>query len=151
MSHQQLPTEGQDEEYDVYLFWPSLSSRDVSSGAGDTPSSPLYGPVSLDSESTEYDYSGFSSGPPSPITFAHTIDFQSRFPIESDFGSAPSGSAEARAESEPPKEHKKTSETAKYSRCLNSGCISRCLFVSPLCYSYWSDTAFTITADEPLG
>jgi hypothetical protein len=38
----QKPTEG-DEEYDVYLFWPSLSNRDVSSGPGDTPSSPLYG------------------------------------------------------------------------------------------------------------
>jgi hypothetical protein len=40
---EQKPTGGQDEEYDVYLFWPSLSSRDVSSGPGDTPSSPLYG------------------------------------------------------------------------------------------------------------
>jgi len=37
------PAEGQDEDYDLYLFWPSLSSRDVSSGSGDPPSSPLYG------------------------------------------------------------------------------------------------------------
>ena len=39
----QIPTDGQDEEYDLYLFWPSLSSRDVLSGSGDPPSSPLYG------------------------------------------------------------------------------------------------------------
>ena len=31
----------QEEDYDLYLFWPSLSNRDLSSG--DTPSSPLYG------------------------------------------------------------------------------------------------------------
>lgn len=35
--------EGLDEEYDVYLFWPSLCRENVSSSAGDTPSSPLYG------------------------------------------------------------------------------------------------------------
>jgi hypothetical protein len=37
--------EGQDEEYELeeYLFWPSLCSQNVSSGAEDTPSSPLYG------------------------------------------------------------------------------------------------------------
>ncbi len=34
------PTEGQDEDYDVYLFWPSLSSRDIFTR--DTPSLPLY-------------------------------------------------------------------------------------------------------------
>jgi hypothetical protein len=71
------------EEYDLYLFWPSLSNRDLSSG--DSPSSPLYGvrfllltqfecplnriyaqPVSLHSESTDYDYesSAFGSAPP---------------------------------------------------------------------------------------
>jgi hypothetical protein len=37
------PAEGQDEEYDVLLFWPSLNSRGVSSGSADPPSSPLYG------------------------------------------------------------------------------------------------------------
>jgi len=40
---QKIPEElstGGDEEYDEYLFWPSLSRRYVS---GDTPSSPLYG------------------------------------------------------------------------------------------------------------
>lgn len=37
LSTEQGPT---DEEYDLYLFWPSLSGQDV---AGDTPSSPLYG------------------------------------------------------------------------------------------------------------
>ena len=31
----------EEEEYDMYLFWPSLSNGDVSSG--DPPSSPLYG------------------------------------------------------------------------------------------------------------
>ena len=68
------------EEYDLYLFWPSLSNRDLSSG--DSPSSPLYGvrfllltqfespanriyaqPVSLHSESSDYD-SVLSSTPP---------------------------------------------------------------------------------------
>jgi len=113
------PTE--DEEYDVYLFWPSLSSRDVSSGPGDTPSSPLYGPVSLHSESTEYDYSGLSSGPPSPITFAPTgptLEFQS--PMALDFDTAPSDSPEAGAEVEPPKEQK-TSVPAKYSPIFQLG------------------------------
>jgi len=110
------PTE--DEEYDVYLFWPSLSSRDVSSGPGDTPSSPLYGPVSLHSESTEYDYSGLSSGPPSPITFA---DFgRSRSPMDLDFGTSPSNSREAGAEAEPPKEAK-TNEQANYSPIFRLG------------------------------
>ena len=49
MQQQKSPATGQklaerqDEEYDMYLFWPSLSRRDMSSDTGDTPSSPLYG------------------------------------------------------------------------------------------------------------
>ena len=31
----------QEDDYDLYLFWPSLRNRDVSSG--DPPSSPLFG------------------------------------------------------------------------------------------------------------
>ncbi len=33
--------QNQEDDYDVYLFWPSLSNRDVSSE--EPPSSPLYG------------------------------------------------------------------------------------------------------------
>lgn len=109
--------EGQDDEYDLYLFWPSMSGRDVSSDSGDTPSSPLYGPVSLHSESTEYDYSGFSSGPPSPITFAPPVDCLSRFPMEPDFGTSVSDPPKAEAKAEPPKEP----ETAKYSALFKLG------------------------------
>ena len=76
-TRQEKPAPKQEEEYDLYLFWPSLSNRDLSSG--DSPSSPLYGvrfslltqfewpadriyaqPVSLHSESTDYD----TSAPP---------------------------------------------------------------------------------------
>jgi hypothetical protein len=49
----QKPTEREDEEYDMYLFWPSLNSRDVSSGPGDT-ASPLYG-VCLLTTPTEFE------------------------------------------------------------------------------------------------
>jgi hypothetical protein len=35
----------QEDDYDIYLFWPSLSNRDVSSE--EAPSSPLYGVGSL--------------------------------------------------------------------------------------------------------
>jgi hypothetical protein len=106
-------------------------------------------PVS-DSESTDYDYSGFSSGPPvraapfaldpeqntlitvqSPIVFATTPGFRSGLPLEPDFGSAPSGSYEAGAGSEPVKENKKTSEPAKYSPIFKLG-----LYLSVhLCFS----------------
>src|SRR5712672_1933721 len=34
------PGHEQDDDYDIYLFWPSRSNRDVSSGG--PPSSPLY-------------------------------------------------------------------------------------------------------------
>ncbi|KAF8274540.1 hypothetical protein EI94DRAFT_692312 [Lactarius quietus] len=69
--------QNQEDDYDIYLFWPSLSNRDVSSE--ELPSSPLYGPVSLYSESTtDYSYPGPNSGPPSPLTFGPTPDF--RFP-----------------------------------------------------------------------
>ena len=80
-AQREKPAPQQEEEYDLYLFWPSLSNRDVSSG--DTPSSPLYGvwflllpslsrlptvltlqPVSLHSESIDYDSSMLGSGPP---------------------------------------------------------------------------------------
>jgi len=67
------------EEYDLYLFWPSLSNRDLSSG--DSPSSPLYGPVSLDSESSDYDTSALDSAPPSPIMFAPVLDRRYRYPL----------------------------------------------------------------------
>jgi hypothetical protein len=107
-------------------------------------------PVSLHSESTEYDYPGLSSGPPvsaalhfaldpeqntlitsqSSIIFAPTLDFRSRSPMEPDFGAAPSDSPEAGAETEPPKEQK-TSELAEYSPIFKLG-----LFLSvPLCFS----------------
>src|SRR5579863_4283116 len=80
-TRQEKPVPKQEEEYDLYLFWPSLSNRDLSSG--DPPSSPLYGvrcllltqfewpanriyaqPVSLHSESTDYDSSALGSAPP---------------------------------------------------------------------------------------
>lgn len=38
-------TQNQEDDYDIYLFWPSLSNRDVSSE--EPPSSPLYGVGSL--------------------------------------------------------------------------------------------------------
>ena len=79
-TRREKPTPEQ-EEYDLYLFWPSLSNRDLSSG--DPPSSPLYGvrflllaqfewpanriyaqPVSLYSESIDYDSSALGSEPP---------------------------------------------------------------------------------------
>ncbi|KAF8481727.1 hypothetical protein DFH94DRAFT_405642 [Russula ochroleuca] len=103
------PAQDQDDDYDVYLFWPSLSRRDVSSQ--DPSSSPLYGPVSLYSESTDFD-SGWS-GPPSPITFAPSAP-DCRFP-ELDFGAAPPNKPEAGAE-EP-----KTTEPAKYSPIFKMG------------------------------
>ena len=37
--------QNQEDDYDIYLFWPSLSNRDVSSD--EPPSSPLYGVGSL--------------------------------------------------------------------------------------------------------
>ncbi|KAH9993958.1 hypothetical protein BJV77DRAFT_961616 [Russula vinacea] len=106
------PPQEQDDDYDVYLFWPSLSRRDVSSQ--DPSSSPLYGPVSLYSESTDFDSS--LSGPPSPITFAApTADC--RF-AELDFGATPPDKPEAEADSagEP-----KTTEPAKYSPIFKMG------------------------------
>ncbi|KAF8472904.1 hypothetical protein DFH94DRAFT_142651 [Russula ochroleuca] len=103
------PAQDQDDDYDVYLFWPSLSRRDVSSQ--DPSSSPLYGPVSLDSESTDFD-SGLS-GPPSPITFAPSTP-DCRFP-ELDFGAGPPDKPEVEAE-EP-----KITEPAKYSPIFKMG------------------------------
>ncbi|KAH9975275.1 hypothetical protein BGW80DRAFT_1457596 [Lactifluus volemus] len=69
-----------DHDYDIYLFWPSLSNRDFSSD--EAPSSPLYGPVSVHSESTDFGYSGLDSGPPSPITFSPAPDFRFPFPVK---------------------------------------------------------------------
>jgi len=107
------PAQEQDDDYDVYLFWPSMSSQDVSSG--DPPSSPLYGPVSLRSESTDFDYSGLSSGPPSPITFAPTLDC--RFPMELDFGAAPPAMPETEVKVST------TSEPVKYSPIFKLGLL----------------------------
>jgi hypothetical protein len=39
------PPQNQEDDYDIYLFWPSLSNRDVSSE--EPSSSPLYGVGSL--------------------------------------------------------------------------------------------------------
>lgn len=95
----------QEDDYDVYLFWPSLSNRDVSSE--EPPSSPLYGPVSLYSESTaDYSYPGPSSGPPSPLTFGSAPDFRFPSPVELlDLGDVPSSEPQPQApkESSPPK------------------------------------------------
>jgi hypothetical protein len=41
MPHRDQNLAQEEDDYDLYLFWPSLSSRDDSSG--DPPSSPLYG------------------------------------------------------------------------------------------------------------
>ena len=38
-------TQNQEDDYDLYLFWPSLSNRDISSE--ESQSSPLYGVGSL--------------------------------------------------------------------------------------------------------
>lgn len=105
-------------------------------------------PVSLHSESTEYDYSG-SSGPPvraapfaldpeqntliigqSPLTFASPHDFRSLFPTELDFGASQADSPEAGAEVEPIREQK-TSQPAKYSQIFKLGFFLSVL----LCFS----------------
>ncbi|KAI9458705.1 hypothetical protein F5148DRAFT_1150965 [Russula earlei] len=56
------PIHEQDEDYDLFHFWPSLNNRDVSS---------LYGPVSL---RYSYSYSESNSRPQSPITFAPMVN-----------------------------------------------------------------------------
>jgi len=101
----------EEEEYDLYLFWPSLSNRDVSSG--DPPSSPLYGPVSLDSESTDLDYTGMSSRSSSPITFAPA--YNCRISKEVDLGPPPPDTPGG-GEKEP-----EASEPAKYSPIFKMG------------------------------
>ncbi|KAH9083544.1 hypothetical protein EDB83DRAFT_2562646 [Lactarius deliciosus] len=96
----------QEDDYDIYLFWPSLSNRDVSSD--EPPSSPLYGPLSLYSESaTDYSYPGPNSGPPRLIS-----DFPS--PVEPlDLGDVSS--------SEPQPEAPKESSPPKYSSMFKMG------------------------------
>jgi len=108
----------QEEDYDLYLFWPSLSNQDVSSR--DTPSSPLYGPISIHSESTDYDSSVLGSGPPSPIMFAPALDSRFPLPVEEtvDFGASPAS---------PPKEPNAVPQArnenapAKYSTIFKMG------------------------------
>ncbi|KAH9965981.1 hypothetical protein BC827DRAFT_1181383 [Russula dissimulans] len=79
MSREKLEQK-EDDEYDIYLFWPSRSKGDVSSE--DPSSSPLYGPISLSSES-EYDCSWRSgSRSPSPVTFAPVVGCTSPPPME---------------------------------------------------------------------
>jgi len=100
------PPQSQEDDYDIYLFWPSLSNRDVSSE--EPPSSPLYGPVSLYSESTtDYSYPGPNSGPPSPLTFGPVPDFRFPSPVELlDLGDVSSSEPQPQApkeESSPPK------------------------------------------------
>ncbi|KAH9965976.1 hypothetical protein BC827DRAFT_1265055 [Russula dissimulans] len=79
MSREKLEQE-QDDEYDIYLFWPSRSKGDVSSE--NPSSSPLYGPISLSSES-EYDCCCRSgSRSPSPVNFAPVVGCTSPPPME---------------------------------------------------------------------
>ncbi|KAI0256083.1 hypothetical protein BJV78DRAFT_1278648 [Lactifluus subvellereus] len=85
-----------EDEYDVYLFWPSRGNGDnLSEGA----SSPQYGPVSIRSESTELYYSGLDSGPPSPLTFAAAPDVGPPSPVEQplDLGAVPQAEPQGKA------------------------------------------------------
>ncbi|KAI0305611.1 hypothetical protein B0F90DRAFT_1666463 [Multifurca ochricompacta] len=100
------PAQGQEDDYDIYLFWPSLSNRDVSSeGPPSSSSSPLYGPVSLYSESTDYYHPELDSGPPSPLTFAPAPDFRFPSPVQMplDFGTAPVNEPQALEGGSPPR------------------------------------------------
>jgi len=108
------PPQSQEDDYDIYLFWPSLSNRDVSSE--EPPSSPLYGPVSLYSESTtDYSYPGPNSGPPSPLTFGPVPDFRFPSPVELlDLGDVSSSEPQPQA----PKEE---SSPSKYSSIFKMG------------------------------
>ncbi|KAH9963535.1 hypothetical protein BC827DRAFT_1154412 [Russula dissimulans] len=87
-----------DYDYDEFLFWPSLSNRHVASTSN---SSPLYGPVSLSSESDGgYSWgSGSSLRPPSPLVFAPIVNWGSVPPVDSEdsvnLGTAPSHEPEA--------------------------------------------------------
>jgi len=74
--------ETQDEDYDIYLFWPSLNSG---TATFEKPSvathqrhlSPLFDPVDS--------YAGWDTAPSSPLSFAPPSDFRFHAPLEDDY------------------------------------------------------------------
>lgn len=68
----------EDEEYDVYLFWPSRRRQE---SAFATNESSIYGPVAPSFGYDDY-FDGLSSLPSSPLSFTEPSDF--RFPNVAD-------------------------------------------------------------------
>ncbi|KAI0268716.1 hypothetical protein BC834DRAFT_842053 [Gloeopeniophorella convolvens] len=100
----------QEDDYDIYLFWPSFSNRDLPS---ESPS-PLYGPVSPSSDSLDL-YPGLDSGPPSPLTFAPASDFRFPPPVDERF------ELNAPPPSEPPAQAQNQNALPKYSNMFKMG------------------------------
>ncbi|KAI0064612.1 hypothetical protein BV25DRAFT_1823015 [Artomyces pyxidatus] len=107
----QSPDEDWEDDYDVYLFWPSLNAEE-------SPAKlvfPMYGPISPDASDEEGDpYGALEHLPQSPLSSASTSNF--RFPDPS------TGEGEQKADTLPVPQYSKVVKMGLFlsaTRCID--------------------------------